>query len=186
MAVQAQSSGLDLKPAPNGEVEARIAVNQLQLAMTRHEHIRNFEKTHKPVEIVHLPEPPHEPNSIEALRDYCRELEERLRVYETPPQEYVFKTTAIIRVVCSAYNVSRTLMMSQQRRGKIVRPRHIAMYLSVEKTELSLPTIGRIFGNRDHTTILHAHRKIATLRASDPKLDSELSEYEQRIVQVAS
>ncbi len=67
---------------------------------------------------------------------------------------------------------------SQRRTAKIVRPRQIAMYLAKMNTGRSLPEIGRRFGGRDHTTVLHAVRKIERLRLTDGKLNAELEAIE--------
>ena len=57
---------------------------------------------------------------------------------------------------------------------KLARPRQIAMYLSKQLTSRSLPEIGRKFGGRDHTTVIHAVRKIEQLREEDPALDEDV------------
>ena len=56
----------------------------------------------------------------------------------------------------------------------VARPRQIAMYLSKQLTTRSLPEIGRKFGGRDHTTVIHAVRKIEQLREEDPALDEDV------------
>ena len=66
----------------------------------------------------------------------------------------------IQRIVSQHYGVSRQDLVSARRTRVIVRPRQIAMYLSKVLTPRSLPEIGRRFGNRDHTTVLHAVRKV--------------------------
>jgi chromosomal replication initiator protein len=58
-------------------------------------------------------------------------------------------------------------MHSPRRARAVARPRQVAMYLSKQLTSRSLPEIGRMFGGRDHTTVMHAVRKIEELRASD-------------------
>ncbi|MGH8729116.1 MAG: chromosomal replication initiator protein DnaA, partial [Burkholderiales bacterium] len=73
----------------------------------------------------------------------------------------------IQRVVADFYKVKVTDMYSKKRPRSIARPRQIAMALAKELTQLSLPDIGEAFGGRDHTTVLHACRKIAALRVSD-------------------
>ena len=80
----------------------------------------------------------------------------------------------ILKFVSRHYNVSRTDILSARRTRPIVRPRQIAMYLAKTMTPRSLPEIGRRFGGRDHTTVLHAVRKIEAERASDQKLAEEL------------
>lgn len=74
------------------------------------------------------------------------------------------------RAVASEYGVTRLDLLSSRRTADIVRPRQIAMYLARELTPRSMPEIGRHFGGRDHTTILHAHRKIGGLVGSDPNV----------------
>jgi len=80
----------------------------------------------------------------------------------------------IQRVVARHFNVSKTELLSNRRTRTIVKPRQIAMYLSKVMTPRSLPEIGRRFGGRDHTTVLHAVRKIEDLSGSDNTLAQEL------------
>jgi chromosomal replication initiator protein len=64
--------------------------------------------------------------------------------------------------------------LSSRRTANVVRPRQIAMYLAKTLTLRSLPEIGRRFGGRDHTTVLHAVRKIEGLVGSDTALSDEI------------
>ncbi len=80
----------------------------------------------------------------------------------------------IQRAVSRHYNVSRTDMLSNRRTRVIVKPRQIAMYLAKMMTPRSLPEIGRRFGGRDHTTVLHAVRKVEGMIAEDGQLAKEL------------
>ncbi len=80
----------------------------------------------------------------------------------------------IQRVVSRHYNVSRQEMISSRRTRTIVKPRQIAMFLAKTMTPRSFPEIGRRFGGRDHTTVLHAVRKIEGLLAEDTKLSHEV------------
>ena len=80
----------------------------------------------------------------------------------------------IQRIVARHYNVSKTELLSNRRTRTIVKPRQIAMYLAKVMTPRSLPEIGRRFGGRDHTTVLHAVRKIEDLSGSDNTLAQEL------------
>lgn len=91
-----------------------------------------------------------------AIRDLVRTQEPR-RV----------KIDDIQKLVASHYNVSRADILSSRRTANVVRPRQIAMYLSKVLTLRSLPEIGRRFGGRDHTTVLHAVRKIEDLASKD-------------------
>ncbi len=80
----------------------------------------------------------------------------------------------IQRIVAKHYNVSKTELLSNRRTRTIVKPRQVAMYLAKIMTPRSLPEIGRRFGGRDHTTVLHAVRKIEDLSGSDNSLAQEL------------
>lgn len=80
----------------------------------------------------------------------------------------------IQKIVSQHYNVSRSDMLSARRTRTIVLPRQIAMYIAKNVTPRSLPEIGRRFGNRDHTTVLHAVRKIEGLLQTDKKLGQEI------------
>ena len=80
----------------------------------------------------------------------------------------------IQRIVARHYNVSKTELLSNRRTRTIVKPRQVAMYLAKVMTPRSLPEIGRRFGGRDHTTVLHAVRKIENLSGTDEKLEQEL------------
>jgi len=97
------------------------------------------------------------------LRDLVRSSEPR-RV----------KIEDIQRVVSKHYNVTKADLLSARRTRTIVRPRQIAMYLAKVMTPRSLPEIGRRFGNRDHTTVLHAVRKIEEMARGDYSLAQEL------------
>ncbi|MCF6369366.1 chromosomal replication initiator protein DnaA [Rhizobium halophilum] len=80
----------------------------------------------------------------------------------------------IQRIVARHYNVSRQELVSNRRTRVVVKPRQIAMYLAKTLTPRSFPEIGRRFGGRDHTTVLHAVRKIEDLIGGDTKLSHEV------------
>ncbi len=84
------------------------------------------------------------------------------------------KIEDIQRLVANHYNVSKSDILSSRRTATVVRPRQIAMYLSKALTLRSLPEIGRRFGGRDHTTVLHAVRKIEGLTGQDAALAGEI------------
>ena len=98
-----------------------------------------------------------------AIRDLVR----------TPDPKKV-KIEDIQKLVASHFNVSRGDILSARRTASVVRPRQIAMYLSKLLTPRSLPEIGRRFGGRDHTTVLHAVRKITGLVTTDATLSEEI------------
>jgi chromosomal replication initiator protein len=84
------------------------------------------------------------------------------------------KIDDILRVVMKHFGVNRGDLLSSRRNRSIVRPRQIGMYLAKSLTARSLPEIGRRFGGRDHTTVLHAIRKIESLLAEDPTMKEEV------------
>ncbi|KQT57236.1 chromosomal replication initiation protein [Methylobacterium sp. Leaf456] len=84
------------------------------------------------------------------------------------------KIEDIQKLVASRYNVSRSDILSERRTAAVVKPRQIAMYLSKVLTLRSLPEIGRRFGGRDHTTVLHAVRKIEKQIGEDAVLGDEV------------
>jgi len=84
------------------------------------------------------------------------------------------KIEDIQKLVATHFNVSRADILSSRRTANVVKPRQIAMYLAKILTPRSLPEIGRRFGGRDHTTVLHAVRKIDALVAKDSALKREL------------
>jgi chromosomal replication initiator protein len=81
----------------------------------------------------------------------------------------------ILKVVGRHYNVGRADLLSPRRAQAIVRPRQVGMYLAKKLTARSLPEIGRRFGGRDHSTVLHAVRKIEELMTNDDRLAREVS-----------
>ncbi|MEO6248952.1 MAG: chromosomal replication initiator protein DnaA [Sphingomicrobium sp.] len=74
--------------------------------------------------------------------------------------------------VAEHYRIRKAEMTSARRARDVARPRQVAMYLSKQLTPKSLPDIGRRFGGRDHTTVIHAVKQIEKLRASDPEIDA--------------
>jgi chromosomal replication initiator protein len=79
------------------------------------------------------------------------------------------------------YKIKVADMYSKKRPASIARPRQIAMYLAKEMTQKSLPEIGELFGGRDHTTVLHAVRKIAAERQKNSELNQQLHVLEQTL-----
>jgi len=103
------------------------------------------------------------------------EMAERaVRDLVRPQEPKRVKIEDIQRTVARQYNVSRADLLSSRRTANVVRPRQIAMYLAKTLTLRSLPEIGRRFGGRDHTTVLHAVRKIEGLVDSDSTLAEEI------------
>jgi chromosomal replication initiator protein len=99
-----------------------------------------------------------------------REVRDLIR----PQEPKRVKIEDIQRIVARQYNVSRADLLSSRRTANVVRPRQVAMYLAKTLTLRSLPEIGRRFGGRDHTTVLHAVRKIENLVGNDAMLADEI------------
>ena len=87
----------------------------------------------------------------------------------------------IQKAVADFYSIKVADMYSKKRPANIARPRQIAMFMAKELTQKSLPEIGELFGGRDHTTVLHAVRKISDERAHDSQLNHEIHVIEQTL-----
>ncbi len=92
------------------------------------------------------------------------------------------KIDTIKDVTARAYGVTKAELESACRKRQYALPRQYAMYLSRQLTKCSYPQIGRMFGDRDHTTVLFAYRKIAAMIASNDAAAEELRALEQRIM----
>jgi chromosomal replication initiator protein len=98
----------------------------------------------------------------EVLRDLLRSSERRVTIDE------------IQKKVAEHFNIKLGEMTSDRRARAVARPRQVAMYLAKQLTARSLPQIGRKFGGRDHTTVMHAVRKIEELMRTDPSLAEDI------------
>jgi chromosomal replication initiator protein len=98
----------------------------------------------------------------ECLSDILRTSERKVTIEE------------IIRKVAEHYNLRMTDLISARRARVVARPRQIAMFLSKSLTSKSLPEIGRKFGGRDHTTVIHAVKKIEELKLVDVQVADEV------------
>ncbi|MEO1460151.1 MAG: chromosomal replication initiator protein DnaA, partial [Pseudomonadota bacterium] len=98
----------------------------------------------------------------ECLADLLRSAERKVTVEE------------IKRQVAEHYNLRMSDLISPRRQRTVARPRQVAMYLAKTLTSKSLPEIGRSFGGRDHTTVLHAVKKVEELRKADERLAEDV------------
>ena len=89
----------------------------------------------------------------------------------------------IQELVCDRFSVSSSELTGDRRSQNIVYPRQVAMYLSRELTDSSLPKIGKQFGGRDHTTVIHATSKIARLIREDRSVYNLVQELTARVKQ---
>ena len=101
------------------------------------------------------------------LRDQARDQQPTLRT--------------ITNVVASYFSLTAELLRGPSRRSHVVRARGIAMLLAWKYTPNSLESVGRYFGNRDHTTVLHACRKTEALQETDPRVASAIEELYRQI-----
>ena len=88
---------------------------------------------------------------------------------------------SIQQATCDVYGVRLINLLSAQRTADIVRPRQVSMYLAKELTCFSLTRIARATGDRDHTTAIHAIRKIAGLLETDNELAERIAEIRRRL-----
>jgi chromosomal replication initiator protein len=107
--------------------------------------------------------------------------EHEMRDLIRPAEPKRVRIEDIQRVVARQYNVSRADLLSSRRTANVVRPRQVAMYLAKVLTLRSLPEIGRRFGGRDHTTVLHAVRKIETLAGNDSAFAEEIESLKRQL-----
>ncbi|NEW98961.1 chromosomal replication initiator protein DnaA [Rhodopseudomonas sp. BR0G17] len=107
--------------------------------------------------------------------------EHEVRDLIRPSEPKRIKIEDIQRIVARQYNVSRSDLLSSRRTANVVRPRQVAMYLAKTLTLRSLPEIGRRFGGRDHTTVLHAVRKIEGLVSKDTTLSDEVESLKRQL-----
>ena len=106
------------------------------------------------------------------LKDLLRSNDRRITIDE------------IQKKVSSYYNIKLDDLISSRRIRTFARPRQVAMYLSKKLTTRSLPEIGRKFGGRDHTTVIHAVKKIDELKEHDPKFDEDVNLITQMITSI--
>ena len=153
-AAKAQNAGLDVPETVLEYVAQSVASNGRDLEGALNRLVAQWQFTNQPVTMA---------SAEVTLRDLVGAREPR-RV----------KIEDIQKVVATHYNVSKADLLSSRRTRTIVRPRQIAMYLSKTLTPRSLPEIGRRFGGRDHTTVLHAVRKVEELMQGDRTLADEI------------
>jgi chromosomal replication initiator protein len=163
-ALKAEHPGFDVPPTVISHVARQVTQNGRDLdgAVTRL--LAHNQLSGRPVTID---------LADEVIRDLIRPSDpRRIRVED------------ILRIVAKHYGVTRADLLSSRRTANVVRPRQVAMYLAKTLTLRSLPEIGRRFGGRDHTTVLHAVRKIDGLVSVDKALAEEC-EVLKRLLQEA-
>jgi chromosomal replication initiator protein len=87
----------------------------------------------------------------------------------------------IQRAVCSHFRLSNGELLSKDRHKSVAFARHVAMYICRQRLGCSFPELGRAFGNRDHTTVMSAVRRVEQLRQRDPQVNLHLEAIEQKL-----
>lgn len=115
----------------------------------------------------------HKPCCLESVKEALKDL---LSIQKTS-----ISVENIQKIVADFYNIKVAEMYSKRRPANIATPRQIAMYLAKELTQKSFPEIGDLFGGRDHTTVLHAVKKISGERLKNTELNHQLHVLEQQL-----
>ncbi len=151
---KAEQAGIELPSEVAFFIGKRIRSNIRELEGSLRRVIANAHFTGKPITVEF---------AKEALRDLLA-VQNKLITLEN-----------IQKTVADYYRIKVADLLSSRRSRSIARPRQVAMALAKELTQHSLPEIGKAFGGRDHTTVIHACRKVAELRESDNSLDEDYS-----------
>jgi chromosomal replication initiator protein len=113
------------------------------------------------------------PVSVDLARDVLQDL--------VQPGDGAITVEAIQGETCRHYGISIAELRSQKRTKRVVGPRQVAMYLARELTDSSLPSIGRAFGGRDHTTVMHAVQKVARQMADEGEVYAAVQSLTSRL-----
>ncbi len=149
----AQMEGIEINDAVIDLLAARIVTNVRELEGALNRLVAYAALSNRPV----TPE-----YAEEVLAEMFRASRRRITIDE------------IQRRVSDHFKIRHAEMVSARRAREVARPRQIAMYLAKQLTPRSLPEIGRRFGGRDHTTVIHAVRQIEKLRAADSEIDNDV------------
>jgi chromosomal replication initiator protein len=98
-----------------------------------------------------------------------------------PQRSDLVSVEDIQRAVCSHFRLSNSELLSKDRHKSVAFARQVAMYLCRQRLKCSFPELGRAFGNRDHTTVMSAVRRVEQLRQKDPRVNAHLEAIEQRL-----
>jgi chromosomal replication initiator protein len=102
------------------------------------------------------------------------------RLYPRPPDAH-HSVRDVQLACCEAFDVSLEELLSRSRATRVTWPRQVAMYLARELTDTTLPSLGRQFGGRDHTTVLHAHQRITERVAGDEAARTAVDALRERL-----
>ncbi|MDC3953583.1 chromosomal replication initiator protein DnaA [Polyangium jinanense] len=105
----------------------------------------------------------------------------RAEITAATPRASIMSVEDIQRAVCHHFHLRSIDLTSKDRHKSIAFARHVAMYLCKQRLKVSFPEIGRAFGNRDHTTVMSAVRKIEAQRDTDPQVRAHLEALERKL-----
>ncbi|MDC0748757.1 chromosomal replication initiator protein DnaA [Polyangium mundeleinium] len=105
----------------------------------------------------------------------------RAEITAATPRAQIMSVEDIQRAVCHHFHLRSIDLTSKDRHKSIAFARHVAMYLCKQRLKVSFPEIGRAFGNRDHTTVMSAVRKIEAQRDTDPQVRAHLEALERKL-----
>ena len=157
---KAEASGVDVPLRVLEFLASRITSNVRELEGALNRIVHQASLTQRPISIE---------MAQEILKDVLRAVDRRVTIDE------------IQKAVVEHYGLRPADMTSARRQRSVARPRQVAMYLAKLLTPRSLPEIGRRFGGRDHTTVMHAVRQIERLQAEDPQLADDLETLKRRL-----
>jgi chromosomal replication initiator protein len=114
-----------------------------------------------------------------------RHIDEEFALQElslvSPRRPELMSVEDIQRAVCTHFRLSNSDLLSKDRHKSVAFARQVAMYLCRQRLKCSFPELGRAFGNRDHTTVMSAVRRVEALRQRDPQVNAHLEAIEQRL-----
>ncbi len=157
---KAEQSGLELPQEVSFFIAKRIRSNIRELEGALRRVIAHTQFTGQPI-------------TIDSVRDALHDL--------LALQEKLVTVDNIKKTVAAYFNISVADLESAKRSRSIARPRQIAMALAKELTSHSLPEIGDKFGGRDHTTVIHACKKVAELKSSDRRIDEDYANLQRTL-----
>jgi chromosomal replication initiator protein len=105
----------------------------------------------------------------------------RSEIAMVTPRRELMSVEDIQRAVCTHFRLSNSDLLSKDRHKSVAFARQVAMYLCRQRLKCSFPELGRAFGNRDHTTVMSAVRRVEALRQKDPQVNAHLEAIERRL-----
>ncbi len=98
-----------------------------------------------------------------------------------PPRATPASVEDVVKAVCNHFNLRSSDVLGKDRHRSVAQARHVAIYLCRQRLKCSYPELGRHFGHRDHTSVMHAVKKVEALRVADPEMRSHLDAIERKL-----